>query len=114
MVPVSYETADGLKLGAWIQRQRILYKKKAITEDRIRRLEAVGMIWDTRQWMKRFSLVKKYCFEHGTVHIPQNIVLEGCWVGKWLAAQEKLKKEGRLTREQDELLSSLDRFSQAV
>ena len=113
LVPVSYETADGVKLGAWIQRQRLLYKKKAIRMDRVQRLEAIGMVWDTQSWMKRFSLAKQYCMEHGTARIPQNYVTEGCWVGKWLAVQKKMCEEGRLTGEQSNLLSTLEQFSQA-
>lgn len=114
LVPVSFETADGVKLGSWIQRQRLLYKKKELGEERIRRLEQIGMVWDTKPWMRRFFLAEQYCREHGTARIPQNYVTNGCWVGKWLAVQRKMHTEGRLTGEQSELLSSLERFSQTA
>ena len=111
LVPASCVTASGIKLGAWIQRQRLLYKKGAISIDRVRRLEAIGMVWDTRPWMRRFSLAEKYCMEHKTDSIPQNCVMEGCWVGKWLAVQRRMRSEGRLTGEQGRLLSTLERFA---
>ena len=69
------------------------------------------MIWDTRQWMRRFSLARQYCVEHKTVRIPQNYVMDGCWVGKWLAVQKKMREQGRLTGEQNELLSALESIS---
>ena len=46
--------------------------------------------------------------------IPQNTVVEGCWIGKWLAVQKKLCGEGKLTVEQDALLSVLEQLSRAV
>ena len=64
--------------------------------------------------MRRYVLVKQYCSEHGTTDIPQNTVVEGCWIGKWLAVQKKLCGEGKLTVEQDALLSVLEQLSRAV
>ena len=114
LVPVSYVSEDGVKLGAWIQRQRNACKKQTLSSERMMRLNAIGMVWDTHSWMRRFVLVKQYCREHGTADVPQNVVAEGCWVGKWLAQQRRLRAEGKLTGEQMELLSSLENFSRAV
>ena len=113
-VPENYRTVDGIRLGAWIQRQRLQYKKGTLAAERVRRLDAAGMVWDTQQWMRRFSLAEQYCREHRSSHIPQNYVTDGCWVGKWLAVQKKMRAAGRLTGEQSDLLSSLERFSGRV
>ena len=43
-VPVAYTTDTGLRLGRWIRRQRELYGK-SLSEERIAKLEALGMIW---------------------------------------------------------------------
>ena len=108
LVPASYVSDDGVKLGAWIQRRRVYYKENSLAADRVRRLEAIGMVWDTHSWMRRLTLVRQYCREHGTANIPQNCVMEGCWVGKWLAVQRRLRAEGKLTGEQDTLISELE------
>ena len=45
-VPVEYKTADGAALGTWVNRQRTVYKKGAMSEARVLRLEAVaGWMW---------------------------------------------------------------------
>jgi hypothetical protein len=45
-VPQAYKTDNGLNLGAWISSQRTAYKKGKLTEERIRRLEATGIVWE--------------------------------------------------------------------
>lgn len=50
-IPTSYVTRDGLRLGAWIGRQRRTYKDRHTLRDpkidaRIQRLNEIGMIWD--------------------------------------------------------------------
>ena len=109
-VPENYRTGDGVRLGAWIQRQRLQYKKGTLAAERVRRLESAGMVWDTQQWLRRFAIAEQYCREHESADIPQSCVVDGCWVGKWLAVQKKMCALGRLTGEQSRLLSSLERF----
>ena len=45
-VPLSYRTAGGFRLGAWVSRQRVAYGKKTMAPARIKALEAVpGWVW---------------------------------------------------------------------
>lgn len=48
-VPSPYVTQDGFKLGSWIASQRTSYKKGKMDAARVTRLEAIGMIWPTRE-----------------------------------------------------------------
>ena len=47
LVPVSYETADGFKLGGWVSEQRMKYQGKngGLTPEQQSRLEELGMVW---------------------------------------------------------------------
>ncbi len=45
LVPVSYVTDNGLCLGSWIQRQRQAYHRHNLSDDRQKRLDAIGMAW---------------------------------------------------------------------
>ena len=45
-VPVTYKTEDGYKLGQWVDNQRQAYKREKLTDERIRRLEALGIVWE--------------------------------------------------------------------
>ena len=62
-VPRSHKTADGLKLGAWIQTQRKRYQARewseeerkaktrasALSDDEMSRLESLGVVWRVRR-----------------------------------------------------------------
>ena len=48
-VPSKFETAYGLPLNKWIEKQRMKYRKGELSPERIRRLKAVdGWVWNTR------------------------------------------------------------------
>ena len=48
-VPFRYVTASGIRLGAWVHRQRLVRRGTAhgvpLTEEQIKRLNKIGMIW---------------------------------------------------------------------
>ena len=48
LIPQSYEE-NGEKLGRWINRFRVLYSKGMLSEERIKALESIGMVWGTNQ-----------------------------------------------------------------
>ncbi|MCD8335805.1 MAG: Helicase associated domain protein [Lachnospiraceae bacterium] len=98
---------EGFPLGTWIQRQRSLYKKGKLSEERRQRLEAIGMSWQADTWEARFALVKAWYLEKGTLDIPQDTVVDGVWIGKWIAMQKKYLEAGTLTPKQEKMLSEL-------
>ena len=106
-VPKNYRSNTDFSLGIWIQRQRSLYKNNKISEDRIKRLTAIGMNWNPDNWESRFNLVKQYYEEHGNINISQKEVIQGVWLGKWIVSQKKAMQEGKLTQEQKEMLKTL-------
>ncbi|MDE7060822.1 MAG: helicase associated domain-containing protein, partial [Lachnospiraceae bacterium] len=51
-VPNQYSCVDGYRLGKWISNQRFLYgssRGKEPGEERIQRLNAIGMIWSAKR-----------------------------------------------------------------
>jgi hypothetical protein len=44
-VSALYSTKDGFKLGGWVSNQRKNYTSGAISDERIKRLEAIGFVW---------------------------------------------------------------------
>lgn len=106
-VPVKYRTENDFPLGTWIQRQRNVYRKNKISNERIERLTEIGMNWNHDNWGFRFDLVKKYYEEYGTIDIPQKKVIQGVWLGKWIVSQKKAMESGKLTDTQIEMLKTL-------
>ncbi|MCC8100862.1 MAG: helicase associated domain-containing protein [Clostridiales bacterium] len=101
-VPIKYVTGDGFALGTWIQRQRQNYKKGKLPEENKKRLDKIGMVWQADTWENRFSLVKQWYQEKGSLKIPQNTVVDGVWIGKWIVMQKKYLEAGKLSQEQEE------------
>ena len=106
-VPKNYRSNTDFPLGIWIQRQRNTYKNNKISDERIRRLEEIGINWNPNSWEDRFDLVKQYYEEHGNINISQKEVIQGVWLGKWIVSQKKAMQEGKLTHEQIEMLKTL-------
>ena len=48
LVPQRYKTKSGETFGQWINKQRLIYKKGDLSQDKIKKLEAIGMVWDIK------------------------------------------------------------------
>jgi len=119
LVPQAYKEEP--RLGRWVHYQRVEYwifqqtGSGKITEDRIRRLDAIGFEWDPQkaQWDKMFERLVLYKKEHNNCKVPKsyNKDLElANWVRNQRLEQANLTKEGkksRMTPERYRLLSDL-------
>lgn len=112
-IPKAYVCEDGYALGSWLQNQRSAYSgtgNKKLSEEQIRRLEELGMVWDVyaQRWEQIYSLAKKYFDEHGDLNIPSHYKTEtGFDLYDWLKRQRDEYKRGRLKKEQIRKLNAL-------
>ena len=108
-IPAKYRTSDGMPLRSWLSRQRSNYAKGQLAQNKIDKLNAVGMVWDCGDpWMNSFHAAKKYYEEHGNFELTQNAVVDGVWLGKWIAVQAKrLRESAPIPEEQQKLLETL-------
>lgn len=108
-IPAKYRTSDGMPLRSWLSRQRSSYAKGQLAQNKIDKLNAVGMVWDCGDpWMNSFHAAKKYYEEHGNFELTQNAVVDGVWLGKWIAVQAKrLRESAPIPEEQRKLLETL-------
>ncbi len=92
-VPNSYVTEGGVQLGKWIYRQRIAREQATISEKRMAKLNALGMVWIRDSWEERYLWAKQYYEEFGHLQIPQDYKTKtGLWLGKWLYEQRMIYK----------------------
>ena len=106
LVPPSYVSADGFKLGDWIANQREKYRAGTLGESQRDRLEEIGMPWELPDpWEVRYRLAERYYRENGNLNVPANYVADGVWLGRWL--DEQRKKTDRLTPDQMKRLEAL-------
>ena len=110
LVPVHYKDKDGFALGEWIVYNRQRYLGGNLTQNRIERLEAIGMVWSTSNdlWEQNYAAATQYYLEHGDLEVPIKYETpSGFGLGVWLGAQRAAHKAGELPQEQVERLDAL-------
>lgn len=97
-----YVSPSGIRLGAWVENQRAYYLKGELSDDKIRRLEAIGMLWESRndrQWLKAYEAATRYFQQYGDLNVPyQYVSPEGIRLGYWVVRQRAAYK-GRFSIE---------------
>ena len=117
LIPASYVTPSGDKLGQWISTQRRYYKGTArrghISSEQILALEKIGMIWDPMrlQWELAFDDAQVYFNSFGHLSVPKNYKgSNGTNLNTWLSNQRSKyyhRGDGTLTAEQIERLEAI-------
>jgi len=94
-VAAQYVTADGYRLGAWVNRQRT--NKDAMPPHRQSRLQNLpGWTWgarpsfDRKQWDEWFSYLMDFSSREGHAKVPTgHVTADGHRLGAWVAAQRR-------------------------
>ena len=110
LVPVRYRDKNDFALGEWIVYNRQRYLGGNLTQNRIERLEAIGMVWSTSNdlWEQNYAAATQYYLEHGDLEVPIKYETpSGFGLGVWLGAQRAAHKAGELPPEQVERLDAL-------
>ena len=110
LVPVRYRDKNDFALGEWIVYNRQRYLGGNLTQNRIERLEAIGMVWSTSNdlWEQNYAAATQYYLEHGDLEVPIKYETpSGFGLGVWLGAQRAAHKAGELPQEQLERLDAL-------
>jgi superfamily II DNA or RNA helicase len=93
---------DNFLLGTWVQNQR--RKMHEISDDRQKRLNAAGFIWDplSEQWEDAFKCFLKFKEREGHTRVPSGHLEGEFALGQWVGVQRKLgeklsdERRGRL------------------
>lgn len=110
LMPVRYRDKNDFALGEWIVYNRQRYLGGNLTQNRIERLEAIGMVWSTSNdlWEQNYAAATQYYLEHGDLEVPIKYETpSGFGLGVWLGAQRAAHKAGELPQEQVERLDAL-------
>ncbi len=98
-------------LGTWCNTQRQARKNGRLTKERIRRLDALGFVWEYDQgeeWLRRYEQLRG--FHEAAGRFPK--ATEGR-LGNWCMTQRKAYREGRLSAERAARLEAIG-FSWSV
>ena len=110
-IPQGYEF-EGLPLGSWIHDQTQLYKKGKLSQDRIDKLNKLGVRWNPQKdkWNTYYKYAKKYYKEIGNLVVPNDFEVDGLSLGRWISVQRQAyngRQDTILTKEQIEKLEAI-------
>ena len=113
-ISASYVDDSGYTLGIWITNQRYNYRhpsgNKKITENQKKRLESIGMVWNSRvrQWEKLYKSAEIYFNEHGNLNAPAGYkTADGYSLKEWLRTQRNNRTKGTLSNDKIERLNKI-------
>lgn len=116
LVPAKYVTETGFPLGMWVammRQYRANQRSAIVTEERIAKLNEIGMSWDviSDQWERNYLEAVDYYREHGNLIVTKNYITpNGIKLGYWIAHLRINRKQGKLT---DDQISRLNRIGMA-
>lgn len=94
-VPRDWAKGD-MKLGEWLNNQRMVHLRGELNVQQIQDLNRVGMEWEVspyRPWGEWYADAKAYYERHGNLQIPKDGLTEdGFPIGRWLSTQRELYK----------------------
>jgi len=96
------------RLGWWLGTQKRAYRQGQLSQERINRLEELGLIWNfaEHQWELAFSKLKDYQGKFNSANAPKSFKTDdGFSLGIWCQTQRKERRKGRLS---DGQISRLD------
>ena len=102
-VPAKYKTKDDYPLGKWINNARKRRSDGKLTEERIRQLDQMGMIWSVfdAKWEQGYALAMNYAAKHGDLNVPVNYTTEeGEKLGAWILNQRTAYVKEMLSQDQ--------------
>ena len=100
------------KLVSWIERQRLLKKKKKMPADREKRLNQINFVWGfdqikNKDWEEKYSQLKEFNQIHGHSFVPLNYKANKS-LGIWVALQRKAETNGTILKSRLQKLNQLN------
>jgi helicase associated protein/helicase-like protein len=85
------------QLGTWVSSQRQAKRKGKLPEELVRRLDALGFVWDAANahWEEMFAALEKYAHVHGNCKVPRGYP-DNPRLGAWLIKQRAAMNNGKL------------------
>ncbi len=90
-VPARY-VEDAYRLGQWVTKQRMTYRKGQLSGERIERLQALpGWAWDPMDtaWDEGFAHLERFAAREGDARVPARYVEDGYRLGQWVTVQRR-------------------------
>ncbi len=110
---------NGIRLGNWVCNQRSFYKRGTLSEERIKLLEDIGIVWrrplkvvnvkpaKEDKWLRNYNLASSYYKEHGNLLIQRNYSVNDINLGAWINNQRFYYLKNKLSADKIALLETI-------
>ena len=109
-----YNTISNIKkysvnLAQWLVNQRLKYRDNELPQDRIDKLNAIGMVWDlSEMWEHHFEAAKRFYEENGHLNIQAGYVTaDGLKLGQWFRTMRQAHNDGTLSEDKEHRLKEI-------
>ncbi len=108
-VPLGH-VVDGVAIGNWCHWQRKQRRLGKVPESRIRRLDALGFVWEPAKArrIEPIGMLRRFKAEMGHLDVPPTFVMDGFALGFWCQAQRRKYRRDTLSYDMWRELSGLD------
>lgn len=96
-------------LGQWVVRQRFLFRRSGLTNERVSALNMLNFTWQTRAemiWNKRMNELREYKEANGHVIVPTNYP-PNIQLSSWVSSQRRKYKNSKLSLSRIEELEEI-------
>lgn len=102
------ELRDDLDLGLWTKYQREAREHGFLSDDRVRRLDGIGFVWEPRDvdWDTMFDALVQFKQQYGHCHVPLKWP-ENPRLGRWSEYQRRSQRHGKLSKYRQRRLKTL-------
>lgn len=107
-LPKHKEKYKGVAIGNWTNNQQYYFRRGALSNTHIRKLESIGLNLGRlqRQWNAKFELLKEFINEFNRFP-KQSEHYKGIAIGIWTSDQKQYFKKGKLSEERIQKLESI-------
>jgi superfamily II DNA or RNA helicase len=110
IVPSDYKNNSEYLLGSWCNNNRNAHNIKALSQEKIERLNELGFVWNKFDhfWSIGFEALKTYKNEYGDTFVPNKYVdSSGFNLGSWVATQRYNSRKKIFNIDKEKLLNSI-------
>lgn len=103
LISFKYKSPDGFLLGQWVAVKRRERTGGALSEDKIRQLDALGMAWNavSAKWERGYAEAVAYYEKYADLEVPTKYITKsGLKLGAWISYQKDAYQQGLLSTEQ--------------
>ncbi|WP_425717688.1 sigma-70 family RNA polymerase sigma factor [Micromonospora sp. DT233] len=92
-------TVNGIDVDSWIKRQRKKRHRGQLTDEQVRALDRLGIVWSLPDdtWNRHLTAARAFAEREGHLRPSHTHRENGLPLGRWLADQRTAQRAGRLT-----------------